>query len=183
VVTIGEGKFYSLGLDLELMASMSAFEMVSFSNNLQKLLARLLTFPLVTVAAINGHIYAGGVFLAFSQDYMVMRTDRGWFCLPEIRLKRSFTAGFMELAKVRLPTAERHLAIALGKRYTAEEAQKTGIVNEVSTLEKLEKSAISAANRLAGEGLDRQTLTAIKRDMYYDVYRILSEPVRFYSQL
>lgn len=46
-----------------------------------------------------GHIYAGGVFLAFSQDYMVMRTDRGWFCLPEIRLKRSFTAGFMELAK------------------------------------------------------------------------------------
>jgi len=54
VVTIGEGKFYSLGLDLELMASMSAFEMVSFSNNLQKLLARLLTFPLVTVAAING---------------------------------------------------------------------------------------------------------------------------------
>lgn len=54
MVTIGEGKFYSLGLDLELMASMSAFEMVSFSNNLQKLLARLLTFPLVTVAAING---------------------------------------------------------------------------------------------------------------------------------
>lgn len=85
--------------------------------------------------------------------------------------------------RVRLPTAERHLAIALGKRYTAEEAQKAGIINEVSTLEKLEKSAISAANRLAGEGLDRQTLTAIKRDMYYDVYRILSEPVRFYSQL
>ena len=56
VVTTGEGKFYSLGLDLELMATMSAFEMVSFSNDLQKLLARLLTFPLVTVAAINGDL-------------------------------------------------------------------------------------------------------------------------------
>ena len=85
--------------------------------------------------------------------------------------------------RARLPMAERHLAIALGKRYTAEDAQEAGIVNEVSTLEKLEESAISAANRLAGEGLDRQTLTAIKHDMYYDVYRLLTEPVRFYSQL
>ena len=46
-----------------------------------------------------GHIYAGGVFIALAQDYMIMRTDRGWFRLPEIQLKRSFSVGFLELAK------------------------------------------------------------------------------------
>ena len=54
LVTIGEGKFYSLGLDLEHMATMAPYELITFTSDLQKLLARLLTFPLVTVAAING---------------------------------------------------------------------------------------------------------------------------------
>lgn len=53
-MTIGKGKYYNLGLDLELMATMNAIELMSFANNLQKLNARMLTFPLVTVAAING---------------------------------------------------------------------------------------------------------------------------------
>ena len=54
VVTIGDGKFYSLGLDLEHMGTMAPYELITFTSDLQKLLARLLTFPLVTVAAING---------------------------------------------------------------------------------------------------------------------------------
>ena len=54
VVTIGEGKHYSLGLDLEGMAQMSGLETFQLSCDIQKLLARLLTFPLVTVAAVNG---------------------------------------------------------------------------------------------------------------------------------
>ena len=54
LVTIGDGKFYSLGLDLEHMATMAPYELITFTSDLQKLLARLLTFPLVTVAAING---------------------------------------------------------------------------------------------------------------------------------
>lgn len=87
------------------------------------------------------------------------------------------------MCRARLPMEERHQAIALGKRYTAEEAKAAGIINEVSSLEKLEGSAVAAANRLAGEGLDRKTLAAIKHDLYYDVYRILNEPVRLYSQL
>ena len=56
VVTIGDGKFYSLGLDLEHLVTMAPYDLITFTTNLQKLLARLLTFPLVTVAAINGNI-------------------------------------------------------------------------------------------------------------------------------
>ena len=78
---------------------------------------------------------------------------------------------------------EHKLAIVLGKRYTAEEAKTAGIVNEVSSLKELKDSAVAAANRLAGDGLDRKTLATLKHDLYRDVYRALNEPVRFYSLL
>ena len=55
-MTIGEGKYYSLGLDLDRMATMPGLGSFEFLYEVQKLLARLLTFPLVTVAAINGEI-------------------------------------------------------------------------------------------------------------------------------
>ena len=54
LVTIGEGKYYSLGLDLNLMATMHGLKAFDFIHDVQKLLARILTFPLVTVAAVNG---------------------------------------------------------------------------------------------------------------------------------
>ena len=78
---------------------------------------------------------------------------------------------------------EHKLAIVLGKRYTGEEAKAAGIVNEVSSPEELKDSAIAAANKLAGDGLDRKTLATLKYDLYRDVYRALNEPVRFYSML
>ena len=78
---------------------------------------------------------------------------------------------------------EHKLAIALGMRYTAEEARTAGIVDEVSSLEELKDSAIAAANRLAGDGLDRKTLATLKHDVYRDVYRALNEPVRLYSKM
>ena len=55
LVTIGEGKFYSTGVDVGVVRSPSNHrKFLELLSGLQKLLARLLTFPLVTVAAING---------------------------------------------------------------------------------------------------------------------------------
>ena len=56
VITTGKHKFYSNGFDLEKMERMSDSEKVDFFNDTQKLLARLLTFPMLTVAAINGMV-------------------------------------------------------------------------------------------------------------------------------
>ena len=54
LVTIGEGKYYCLGMDLEQIATMPGLESLDFVYEVQVLLSRLLTFPLVTVAAVNG---------------------------------------------------------------------------------------------------------------------------------
>ena len=77
-----------------------------------------------------------------------------------------------------------HEAVVLGRRYTAEEAKESKMVDEVCPMSQLEERALAAANKLAGkEGLDRRTLAAIKSDLYRDTVTALNEPVRFYSRL
>ena len=89
----------------------------------------------------------------------------------------------MSSSRAIIPVSEHKLAVALGKRYTGEEAKAAGIVNELSSLEELKESALAAAERLAGDGLDRKSLTTMKLDLYKDVYKALNEPLKFSSKI
>ena len=74
--------------------------------------------------------------------------------------------------------------MVLGKRYTCEEAFATGMINEVCRMESLKERAIAAGKRLAGkDGLNRNTLASIKRDLYRDTYKTLMEPILRFSKL
>ncbi len=59
IVTIGEGNFYGYGFDIDVVKSDKDFPAVM--GELQRLLCRLMTFPLVTVAAINGDFVSNTV--------------------------------------------------------------------------------------------------------------------------
>src|SRR5665811_404494 len=80
LVTTGAGKFYSNGLDLDWLGT--AADPGGFMDEVHRLLFRVLTFPAVTVAAVNGHAFAAGAMLATAHDFMIMRSDRGYWCLP-----------------------------------------------------------------------------------------------------
>ncbi len=87
LVLTGEGKFFSNGLDLEWMSAAPSGEPERVLARVHALLARMLSFPSFTVAAINGHAFAAGGMLALACDQRVMRADRGFFCLPEVDLE------------------------------------------------------------------------------------------------
>lgn len=83
-----------------------------------------------------------------------------------------------------MPHSAQHEAIVLGRRYTAEEALASKMVQEICPVEQLKETAIAAGLRLAGkEGLDRKVLSTIKQDLYRDAYKSLSGPISFYSNL
>ena len=103
LVTTGEDKFFSNGLDLEWLMQPDTEDIRDFVADAERLLARLLALPLNTVAACNGHTYAAGAMLALCHDFRVMRADRGFFCLPEVDLGIPFTPGMDALIKRRLP--------------------------------------------------------------------------------
>ncbi|HEY9394028.1 MAG TPA: enoyl-CoA hydratase-related protein, partial [Nocardioides sp.] len=92
LVTIGGGKFYSNGLDLEWLGQ-NLDQHDTYVARVEDLFARILTLPVPTVAAVNGHAFGAGAMLAMAHDYRVMREDRGYFCFPEVDIHIPFTVG------------------------------------------------------------------------------------------
>ena len=117
LVTTGEGKFYSNGLDLDWLGT--AADPGAFMDEVHRLLVRLLMFPAVTVAAVNGHAFAAGAMLATAHDFMIMRSDRGYWCLPEVDLGLPLTPTMHGVVAARLPRTTLHEAVTTGKRYDA----------------------------------------------------------------
>ena len=56
LITTGDKKFYSNGLDQEFLATCTPEEFIETTSLLPKVLARLLSFPMLTVAALNGTV-------------------------------------------------------------------------------------------------------------------------------
>src|SRR5262245_53238881 len=75
LVTVGEEKFYSNGLDLTWLTGEGAGEGSQFVVGFIKFLGRFMALPVPTVAALNGHAFAGGGMLALAHDFRVMRGD------------------------------------------------------------------------------------------------------------
>lgn len=82
ITTSGIQKFYSNGLDLEHASYTPGF----WNDSLYKLWRRLLTYPMPTIALLNGHSFAGALMLAMMHDYRIMNPHRGYLCLNELEL-------------------------------------------------------------------------------------------------
>ncbi|TQS32479.1 hypothetical protein Golomagni_07201, partial [Golovinomyces magnicellulatus] len=79
ITTSGIPKFYSNGLDLELAIQTPGFWALFYS-----VWARFLSFPMPTIALLNGHTYAGGLMLSMAHDYRLAPSPRGFLCLNEV---------------------------------------------------------------------------------------------------
>jgi Delta3-Delta2-enoyl-CoA isomerase len=166
VVTTGSGKFYSNGLDLDFMA---AHPEASESNlrEVHALLARVLAFPAPIVAAVQGHAFAAGAMLALAHDLIVMRGDRGYFCLPEVDLGIPFTAGMNSLIRSRLPIATAHEAMTTARRYGGEDARAAGIVAATAGEGEVVDAAVARAEERAAKA--GPVFGAIKARLYAEV--------------
>jgi len=164
LVVTGAGKFFSNGLDLDWMGSDDCDDVPTFLASVLRVLGRVLTFPAVTVAAVNGHAFAGGAMLAVAHDHRVMRTDRGYWCTPEVDLGMRFAPGMNDLLVSKLPGPTAHDAMTLGRRFDAAAAVEAGVVHEAVAHDEVVARAVAhAAEHTAKAG---PVLGAIKRDLY-----------------
>jgi Delta3-Delta2-enoyl-CoA isomerase len=165
LVTTATGKFFSNGLDLDWVGQ-HMDDFVGYAINVHALLARVLTLPVPSVAAIQGHAFAGGGMLALAHDFRVMRADRGFFCLPEVDINIPFSRGMAGLIQGRLSKRTAHEAMTTGRRYGGTDALAAGIVDAVAHEDDVLSSAIELARPLAGKA--GPTLGIIKSRMYAD---------------
>ncbi|KAI6649688.1 Enoyl-CoA delta isomerase 3 [Oopsacas minuta] len=167
MVSIGYGKNYSQGLDLETLNKMKSLDLQKALQISFQLSVRILTFPIPTIAAINGHCYGAGAFLAVCHDYRIMREDRGYLCFPEAKLGVHFGLQVLiEMLKHRVPLTTQSIAI-LSMQFTGPKACQYGLVHELSSMEMMLITAQDAAKRIIGNNtLDRENLQKIKRGIF-----------------
>jgi enoyl-CoA hydratase/carnithine racemase len=166
LVTTGEGKYYSNGVDLDWIDGRGD-EAAGLVAGINRLLGRIMAFPAVTVAAVNGHAFGAGALLASAHDFRVMREDRGHWCLPEIDLAVPLDPGFAAVAVAKLPRETAHEAIMTGQRYDAVEAQMAGIVNLTAAEDDVLADAVDLATDFAEK--HRGVVARHKRLLYADV--------------
>ncbi|KAG1146333.1 hypothetical protein G6F37_011389 [Rhizopus arrhizus] len=179
LITIGDDKFYSNGLDLEY-----ALAYPTFIDTVLFMFKKLLTFCIPTVAAINGHAFAGGCMFAFAHDYRVMRTDRGYICLNEVDLPSALAPGMAAIVREKTTPKVYRDMVLQARRLSAREAFDEGIVDLAVPKDEILSKAKELALKWAPKAKAGIVYKQLKEEMYVDIVRQLGVPFnRFASRL
>ncbi len=134
VVTSAHEKIFSNGIDLEWLVPViqqnDTAGAKSFFYRLNQLFKRIVTYPLITVGAISGHAFAGGAILCCAFDFRYMRSDRGFFCFPEVDLGIPFLPGMNALLAKAMPMYMVEYMEYTGVRLTADQCVDHHIVHK-----------------------------------------------------
>jgi enoyl-CoA hydratase len=174
VVLIGtHEKFFSTGMDLTWIMSRPREEWLAFFMDMDQILLRIFTFPKPIVAAINGHAFAGGLFLALCSDYRVMREDRGFLCMPEMDLGIELPPGTVAFVSHVMGKRNAEKLSLFAKRLSAKEALEMNAVDEIAKAEEVLPKAIEMAKILAAK--TPRTYAQHKLAMRQEAARIMAE--------
>lgn len=172
LVTTAGGKFYSNGLDLDWLSA-NTDRGQWYINRVHRLLARVLTLPIPTAAAVVGHAFGAGAMLAIAHDFRAMRDDRGYFCFPEVDIRIPFNPGMAALIQAKLTPRAAVASMTTGRRFSGPEAEQFGIVDVACPADAVTDTAIDQLRPLGGK--DPGTLGAIKQTMFGHVVRALTD--------
>lgn len=133
ILTSSSEKNWSLGIDLAWMSqSTNTPEIISeFMTDLAGLLKRLVTFPMPLIAAMNGHSYGNGAILACACDFRFMKSDKGFFCFPEVDVLVPFVPSMFPLINKAIPQTFFNRLAMTGQRVGAQELLKHQVVEAV----------------------------------------------------
>lgn len=163
LVTAASGKFFSNGLDLDWLGQ-HPDQHHEYVVSVHALFARMLSLPVITVAALQGHTFAAGAMLSLAHDFRVMRADRGFWSLPEASIDIPFAPGMAALIQSRLTPRTAHEAMTTARRYGGHDALAEGIVDHAVDEDAVRSTAVDLASSQVG--VAGPTLGTIKTRMY-----------------
>jgi enoyl-CoA hydratase len=151
VVLTGTGKVFSAGLDLDYHFAMFARQNIKEIDDwfaaYRATNLRLFTYPRPTVAAINGHAYAGGFITAIDCDYRIAAQGDLQFALNEVLIGIPMPAVYCEIIKYAIGTQAAAETILFGQVCDLAAASRLGVVQKTAVPDQLLDAAIAwAAN-------------------------------------
>jgi enoyl-CoA hydratase/carnithine racemase len=170
ITTSSDPKFFSNGLDLDWIQSPSDFpergDREVFGEEFMYLMGRIITLPIPTICAINGHAFGAGFMLALSHDVRIMREDRGFLCANEIQLGLKIPRPELALFRHKIPSHSFFETVQLSKRWTGPAALEAGIIQSISTIDNLAEITKLKAEELAPLATDRENFGTQKEMLY-----------------
>jgi enoyl-CoA hydratase/carnithine racemase len=135
LILTGAGKAFSSGADVDMLTRIG--ESATAEQTRDEIVKWRTTFdaleqlPQITIAAINGLAYGGGVVLALSCDFRLAST-RAIFGLPEIKLGMVLALGGTQRLTRLVGVSAAKEMILRGRNVTAIDAQRMGLVHRVT---------------------------------------------------
>lgn len=169
VTTSASPKFFSNGLDLEWLSSSGDHpggDRAAFGKEAMALFGRMITFPMPTVAAVNGHAFGAGLMIALCHDIRIMREDRGYLCANEMEIGMTIPEPELALFRHKMPADAFFQTVLLARRWAGPDAQHAGIVQGLAPEADLRRQAIERAQALARLGAHRENMAWMKEHTY-----------------
>jgi enoyl-CoA hydratase/carnithine racemase len=169
LTTSASEKFFSNGLDLDWLSSKGEHrggDRKAFGAEFMTLMGRIITLPVPTICAINGHAFGAGFMTALCHDVRLMRVDRGFICANEVEIGMVIPDPELALFRHKLPMDTFFQTVQLARRWTGPDALNAGIVQQTEELDNLQDAALRKAEELSRLGANREVYGKMKERLY-----------------
>lgn len=185
LVLTGRGeKAFCAGGDLKERKGMSDEDWHSQHLVFERMVRAVVGCPLPLIAAVNGAAFGGGCEIAAACDF-VYASSNARFALTEVTLGiMPGAGGTQNLA--RAVGARRAKEIVLtGLPFSAEDAERWGLVNRVLAPDELLPQALATAERIAGNApiSVRQAKQSIQRGLDMSIWDGLAFEIEAYNRM
>jgi enoyl-CoA hydratase/carnithine racemase len=165
VLIKGEGGFFSAGADVSIFTNLSGKDAESFSRRGNEIMDRIQNSDAISIAAVNGGAYGGGLELALSCDVRIISPNTK-IGLTEVNLGIfPGWGGIKRISQLVNKSYARYMALT-GKVLTGKEAFERGIAQVLS--ENVDKDSMDLAQSLAEKS--EESVKRIKKLLSQDVY-------------
>lgn len=148
ILTSTTSKAFCAGADLKERNGMTDEEWKEQHKLFEQMFYAIADLPQPVIAAVDGYALAGGFEIVLNCDFIVA-TDKAIFGLPEATRGIMPGGGGTRLLPKRVGV---HIAkewVCTGRMVTAEEADKAGLLNKLTTQEQLLEEAMKLAELIA----------------------------------
>lgn len=137
VILTGNGKFFSFGFDIPEFLNYPKEDFARYLRKFCSLYLQMFLFPKPLIGALNGHATAGGCILALACDVRIMVTGKAKIALNELNIGAAIFAGCVGMLKAAVGLRNAERVLLTGALYSAEEAQRIGLVDGATSEEGL----------------------------------------------
>jgi enoyl-CoA hydratase len=158
VVLTGERNTFSAGLDLNqvfpLFAGRDEQAIFAWFERFRAMMLRIVFAPRLTVAAVNGHAFAGGLILACACDQRLAARGGARFALNEVPIGIAFPATYLEIVRHAVGPAAAGDAALTGRTYDVDAAVAAGFMHRAVDAAGLIDAAVAVAEAVSPDLAD-----------------------------